>query len=72
MSAAELVYGSPLVLPGQYLHQQEPPGPEFFMQLRGSMSDFQPLPTKHNIVADQPVELPADLVQAEFVLVRRD
>ncbi len=30
ISAAESVFGAPLVLPGQDLHQEEPPQQEFF------------------------------------------
>ena len=73
-SAAEAVYGSPLVVPGQFLGNEEPPSTQFFEQLRQSMSAFQPTPTCHNVPADSrpPVDLPADLLQAEFVLVRRD
>ncbi len=74
VSAAESVFGAPLVLPGQYLHQQEPPQQKFFEQLRLAMSGFQLTPAHHNLSgsAAAPVELPADLLQADFVFVRRD
>ncbi len=64
-SAAEAVFGAPLVLPGQFLHQLEPPGQEFFDQLA---------PVRHNTSgrAAAPAELPPDLLHADFVFVRKD
>jgi len=75
LSAAEAVFGAPLVLPGQFLHLDEPaPSDEFFQDLKLAMSGFSPPPARHNISASQRVEpqLPADLAQADYVLVRRD
>jgi len=74
LSPAEAVFRSPLVLPGQFLGNQEPPGPVFFEQLRQSMSAFQPAESRHNYSSTSPLpaELPPDLLQAECVLVRRD
>jgi hypothetical protein len=68
------VYGSPLVLPGQFLEDPEAPSPEFFDELRLRMSGFQPTAPAHNISARAaaPDELPPDLLQAKYVLVRRD
>ena len=74
LSPAEATYGSPLVLPGQFLEGKEAPTPAFFNQLREAMSNFLPTPACHNIPADDlpPEELPQDLLQAEHVLVWRD
>ena len=36
MSAAELLYGVPLALPGELLDTAEPPGASFLENLRGS------------------------------------
>ena len=72
--AAEAVCGQPLVLPGQFLHQEEAPVETFFDELRMAMSGFEPQQPRHNISREERKmeELPADLLQAEFVLVRRD
>jgi len=73
-SPAEAVLGSPLVLPGQFLGEKEPPHPTFFKELQLAMACFSPAQTTHNLSKSTPglLELPADLVQAEWVLVRRD
>ena len=74
VSAAENVYGSPLVVPGQFLTVPEPPAEPFLFDLRQAMSQFLPTQPKHNVTtAKQPLaQLPPDLLQAEFVLVRKD
>ena len=73
-SAAEAVFGAPLVLPGQFLHQPEPPGQEFLDQLRQAMSNFQPAPVRHNTGerSAAPAELPPALgaIAKSRVLVR--
>ena len=63
-----------MVLPGQFLGEKEPPQPAFFQELQMAMAGFSPAQTAHNSSKSSPglVELPADLVQAEYVLVRRD
>jgi len=73
LSPAEAVYGSPLVLPGEFLKNDE-------MSIDNMCKKFTvaidapafSLP-RHNIPGDQlPVELPADLVNARLVWVRHD
>ena len=73
-SAAEAVFIVPLVLPGQFMHQPDPPGQEFFDQLCQAMSNFQPAPVRHNTGerAAAPAELPPDLLQADFVFITKD
>jgi len=70
---AEAVFGTPLVLPGQFLGQPEPP-PAFYDELRQAMAGFQPVKPAHNIAsgARAPTQLPAALLSATYVLVRRD
>jgi transposase InsO family protein len=72
-SPAEAVFGMPLVLPGQFLGQPEPP-PAFYDELRQAMAGFQPVKPAHNTAsgARAPTQLPAALLSATYVLVRRD
>ena len=74
LSAAEAVYGAPLVVPGQFLGEAEPPAKQFFEDLRMAMSGFSPAAVTHNTPSklQHLADLPAELAQAEFVLVRRD
>ena len=44
---AEAVFGMPLVLPGQFLGQLEPP-PAFYDELRQAIAGFQPVKPAHN------------------------
>jgi transposase InsO family protein len=66
VSAAELVYGSPLSLPGQFLTTAEPPPSSFVRQLQSAVpwvadkSGCSPLPTPP----------PVSLRSAQFVYVR--
>jgi Integrase zinc binding domain/Integrase core domain len=71
-SAAEAVFGSQLVLPGQLVDL--PPADESLTSaLKQVMSGVQPLPTVHNTpVGELPDVLPDDLLAARYVFVRRD
>ena len=71
-SAAQAVYGSDLVLPGQFLSAPDPPPQEFLQDLTRTMSGFSPPPVRHNSATVTPSDLPAALLSAEMVLVRRD
>ena len=73
VSAAELVLGSPLSLPGQFLSTPELPPSDFLDQLHRLVDPFQPPPLVHD--ASPPsgvIHLPPALWEAEFVFVRRD
>ena len=69
LSSAEMVFGEPLVLPGQFLNSS-PPAPGFLEQLRQSMDRFTP-PAVRPVPAAEPSKMEADLQQASFVYVRR-
>jgi transposase InsO family protein len=70
-SPAEAVFGSQLMLPGQFLDL--PPNDESFASsLKQVMSGFQPIPTIHNNSEVLPLDLPEELWSADFVLVRKD
>ncbi len=70
-SPAELMYGSQLVLPGQFINTAELPSPSFLRELQTTMTGRLPPPAWHN-VAPAPSALPEELLLAHFVLVRRD
>jgi hypothetical protein len=68
---AEAVFGSQLVLPGQFVGAAKSPTPSFLADLQTAMSGRPPLAPRHNS-SPAPVTLPEILLLARFVLVRRD
>ncbi len=70
-SPAEAVFGSQLVLPGQFINTAESPSSSFLNDLQMTMTGRPPLPTRHNS-APAPSTLPEELLLARFVLVRWD
>ncbi|MFO0007498.1 MAG: hypothetical protein ACK559_40930, partial [bacterium] len=70
-SPLEAVFGSQLVLPGQFLSTPEPPSPTFLQDFQGVLAGRSPLPTSHH-TTPSPTALPEDLLLSRFVLVRRD
>jgi hypothetical protein len=42
VTSADIVYGTPLNLLGEFLEAKEPPSPSFLQDLRAKMSSFQP------------------------------
>jgi hypothetical protein len=70
-SPAEAVFGSQLILPGQFINTAESPSPSFLNDLQTTMAGRPPPPTWHNS-APAPSTLPEELLLARFVLVRRD
>jgi cleavage and polyadenylation specificity factor subunit 1 len=66
VSSAEMLYGSPLTLPGQFLAADEPPIAELLRQLRSS----GPLPTRP-LSTPPPTSPPAALQSSPYVYVRR-
>jgi len=71
-SPAENVFGSQLVLPGQFLSAPESPSPSFLADFQGLLAGRAPLPTIHNTLPSAPDSLPEDLLLSRFVLVRQD
>jgi hypothetical protein len=69
VSSAELVLGSPLTLPGEFFHGEEPPAEDFLQYMR----DFSPLPlpTRPLTGSDTVNKVPEALMNAKFVYVRR-
>jgi hypothetical protein len=70
-SPSEAVFGSQLVLPGQFLSTPEPPSPTFLQDFQGVLAGRSPLPTAHH-TTPSPTDLPEELLLSRFVLVRRD
>ncbi len=66
ISAAELVYGSPLSLPGQFLSAAEPPPSSFVRQLQSSI----PCIADKSGCSSPPPPLPVALRTAKFAYVR--
>ena len=72
VSSAEMVYGSPLTLPGQFLDAPDPPNQEFIQDIRGRVNLKPPPLPNHHLTAPWPSFDPGDLCKAEHVFVRRD
>jgi transposase InsO family protein len=68
VSTAEMLYGSPLSLPGQFLASKEPPPERFLSQLQELAAGFVPPPIRPPPIG--PAVSPA-LLAARFVYIRR-
>jgi hypothetical protein len=68
------MFGSPLILPGQFLDSPEPPSKNFLEQFSKTLSAAKHTATRHNIAAAcrPPLQLPDALASAPTVFVRRD
>lgn len=71
-SAAEMLYGMPLKIPGEFFTEDEPPNdPEFFIEKhREIMRRFRPRPTAHHI--KQATFVHTDLHTCTHVFIRED
>jgi hypothetical protein len=65
------MFGSQLILPGQFINTAESPSPSFLSDLQTTMTGRPPPPTRHN-AAPAPSTLPEELLLACCVIVRRD
>jgi hypothetical protein len=68
VSATEIVFSTPLVLPGQILDAEEPPPADFIAKLRQSALPPPSRPLSYAQMAAKPV---AALLSAAFVYVRK-
>ncbi len=66
ISSAELVYGAPLVLPGEFVDAAEPPATDFLEHMRPSPVS---IPTRP--IRSPPQETNQLLQQAKWVYIRR-
>jgi transposase InsO family protein len=71
---AQEVFGTPLILPGQFLDSPEIPPKLFLEQFSKTLSAAEHATTRHNTAAARqpPPRLPDDLARATMVFVRRD
>ena len=69
VSSAELVFGSPLTLPGEFVASEEPPAADFLCKMQAS--PFVPPPTRPLSYSEAAASPPAVLWTAEFVYIRR-
>ena len=69
LSSAELVFGAPLTLPGDFLDDEEPPAAEFLAKMQAS--PFLPPPTRPLTYAQAAATPPAALGEAQFVYIRK-
>ena len=70
-SSAELVYGSPLTVPGDFIPSSSTAEVETFLpRLRKKVTGFAPVPTSQHGVATSRV--PPDIFKSQYVFVRRD
>jgi cleavage and polyadenylation specificity factor subunit 1 len=67
ISAAEMVYGTPLALPGVVVNGQEQPAEFFVEQLQSKLSSFSPLPPS---IQASPSNGGGKLRDARFVFIR--
>jgi hypothetical protein len=70
VSAAELVYGAPMVLPGQFLTAAEPPPEEFIRQLTSGTPCVAPREAPAEEVSSQSAGALKKLMAVRFVYVR--
>ncbi len=71
-SPAEAVYGSQLVLPGQFINTAESPSPSFLRELQTIMTGRPPPPARHNAApAQRSCCCPVSFSSAETVRSRR-
>jgi hypothetical protein len=68
---AEAVFGTQLVLPGQFVNNAESPSPFFLKDLQTVMAGRSPPQKQHNSFP-APTSLLEELLLARFVLVRQD
>lgn len=71
-SSAELVYGAPLTVPGDFIAtpQGRHDSPTVLPQLRDLVSKFVPTPTTRH--GGPRISVPHDLQSSEYVFIRRD
>ena len=70
-SPADLVYGSPLTVPGDFVQDSaQAPVNEHLRQLRERVGDLGPIPASHH--GRPRTNVPENLSNAKFVFIRRD
>ena len=72
-SAAEMVYGSTLTVPGDLLQtSSDVPVSQHLRQLREVVGNFRPKPVAHHGAENNPVHVPRSIQNASYVYIRKD
>ena len=73
-SSAELVYGAPITVPGEFFHthNSQRDHQSQLQQLRKQVCDFVPVPTSQHAHGVVPSSQPSSLKQTKFVFIRCD
>ncbi|KAL5474882.1 hypothetical protein EMCRGX_G026906 [Ephydatia muelleri] len=71
-SSAELVYGAPVTVPGEFFpaHTSQPNHNSELQRLREQVQALVPIPTSHHGIT--PISIPPDLQHSQYVFIRRD
>ena len=71
-SSAELVYGAPVTVPGEFFpaHTSQPNHNSELQRLREQVQALVPIPTSHHGI--KPISIPPDLQHSQYVFIRRD
>ena len=70
-SPADLVFGSPLTVPGEFVgHGQGEPVPELLRHLLDNVADLRPVPPVHH--ASPTTSSPTTLFSAKFIFICHD
>lgn len=71
-SSAELVYGAPLTVPGDFIaaRTSAPQPSKFLLELRNKVQCFRPIPTSQH--GTRACSVPSDLLSSSYVFLRRD
>jgi hypothetical protein len=75
ISPAQAVFGTPIVLPGQFLNETAKfYKPDFYKNFSQSVGPAEIIPARHNVARAQsvPEDLHADLLHGKAALVRRN
>jgi hypothetical protein len=77
ISSAEMVFGTPLTLPGEFIENLSPGagsghGQTFFESLTEKMKNLPPIPTRRVSDEQRRDKVPDTLKNANFVFLRRD
>ncbi|KAL5510849.1 hypothetical protein EMCRGX_G006458 [Ephydatia muelleri] len=71
-SSAELVYGAPVTVPGEFFpaHTSQPNHNSELQRLREQVQALVPIPTSHHGIT--PISIPPDLQHSQYIFIRRD
>ena len=74
ISPSEAVYGSPIVLPCEFLDSPELPSPEYFRRIQQIIKNTPVAPPHHNSAppCSEPAQVPPSLLRSTHVFVRED